>query len=229
MSSQSLGIDETPFPVARTGRHEQAWYDWNLRESFRSVLGASIQRVVALLPLWCWFVPCTMLALLLLAGGPCLPLFVGKYAWTGKDFQEILGPSFLGGAVTVAGFQCLMRGSRCRVWLFCIAATLLCRELHFAGTGTGVYLALGGLAWYGVRHARQLEPIWQCRHLCGCLFSAGCLYALAVSVDSGVWKFLPLSSWWSVNLEETLESTGHFFILLSAICGTVLADKPAAQ
>lgn len=177
------------------------------------------------LPGWAWSVPLLALLVLFLVPGPLLPWFVGKYAWTGKDFQEILGPSLLGGAVLVGLFQCLLRPSACRFWLLSLPAVLLCRELHFAGTGTGVYVALIAIVVTAVRHERRLSPIWNCRHICGCLFAAACLYGLAVSVDSGVWKFLPLAQWWGVNLEETLESSGHSFILAAILCGVVLADK----
>jgi len=239
MASQSLQLNETGFPRSlESGRgllspslspsSSLSGTSLPISSSNRGLTNQivlSIRRVVSGLPVWAWFVPGLAVALLFLVSGPLLPWFVGKYAWTGKDCQEILGPSLLGAAVAVGSFQCLLRMSLCRIWLLCIPITLLCRELHFSGTGTGVYVALAAIVWYGVRNSVRLQPVWNCRNACGCLFSAACLYALAVSVDSGVWKFLPLSQWWGVNLEETLESIGHLTILGSTLCGVIIADR----
>jgi hypothetical protein len=166
--------------------------------------------------------PCLGIALLmLLASGVGLSWFVGKYAWTGKDFQEVLGPSLLTAAVLVASYLCWVDWHPSRAWMLCLPTALLCREIHFSGTGTGIYVALVAIAIYAIKHRRTLQPVWNC-HVTTCLWlGAVSWYVLAVSVDSGAWKFLPYSRWWSVNLEETLESGGHLAILLGTL-GSVL-------
>lgn len=219
MTSQVVPLNEQSFPISadRSVLHK-------LVRSWRSVVGMTAE-VVQALPVWSRCIPPLALAMLFLAAGPALPWFVGKYAWTGKDFQEILGPSLLSAAVVIAAFQCSVRTSTCRIWMLCIPAIFLCRELHFSGTGTGVYLGIIAIVWYGIANSQRLQPVWNCRSLIGCWFAAACFYAQAVSVDSGVWKFLPHSQWWGVNLEETLESMGHLMILASSICGVVIVDR----
>ncbi len=178
------------------------------------------------LPRFWWVMPAAGLALLFtLASGYGLSSFVGKYALTGKDFQEVLGPSLLAAAVVLSVYLWFVERHPTRAWMACLPAALLCRELHFAGTGTGIYVALLLIAIHAIRHRRQLQPFWNC-HPTTCLWlGAISWYALAVTVDSGVWKFLPHSHWWSVNLEETLESGGHLAILLGVLSSVVMVES----
>jgi hypothetical protein len=226
MASEILHLreqrDSLPGVALRQIRDRSAFTD---RGRQPRPLGAALSGILEALPLWTWSMPVIAMALLFLVAGPAMPWFVGKYAWTGKDAQEILGPSLLGAAVCVAAFQCLLRTQVCRLWMLCIPTTFLCRELHFAGTGTGVYIGIVAIVWYGIANATRLRPVWNCHNVCGCLFGAACFYALAVTVDSGVWKFLPHSQMWSVNFEETMESVGHFLILAGSLCGVAIADR----
>jgi hypothetical protein len=219
MSGQVLPL------IDREGPHSSGPSALLSLERYSRNLRAMAAQVAGGIPVWAWVCPVFALSIVLLAAGPALPLFVGKYAWTGKDFQEVLGPSLLGAAVSVAAFQCLLRANICRAWMLCIPTILLCRELHFAGTGTGVYLGLIAIVWFGCRNSTRLQPVWTCRNVSGCWFGAACFYALAVSVDSGLWKFLPHFSWWGVNLEETVESMGHLLILAGSLCGIAIVDR----
>ncbi|MDB5389074.1 MAG: hypothetical protein JWM11_4720 [Planctomycetaceae bacterium] len=224
MASQLLPLNEQE--VSRSSdAHQCPKFSVKLLARHGNSLLVTLIQIVAALPLWSKWVPAIALSVLFLAAGPALPWFIGKYAWTGKDFQEVLGPSLLGAAVFVAAFQCLQLWSVCRIWMLSIPATFLCRELHFAGTGTGVYVAIIAIVWFGSVNSTRLRPVWNCRNVCGCWFGAACVYALAVSVDSGVWKFLPNAVWWSVNLEETLESIGHSLILAGTLCAAVIVDR----
>ncbi|MDB5336953.1 MAG: hypothetical protein JWN70_2572 [Planctomycetaceae bacterium] len=187
---------------------------------------AASQDVLAIaskLPLWCAVLPLAGFGLIgLLGSGQFLSWFVGKYAWTGKDFQEILGPSLLAAALVLAIYLWLVERHVCRAWVICLPAILLCRELHFAWTGAGVYVGLVVLAVSAVRNQKELSPVWSCSSLCGWWLGAVSWYVLAVSVDSGVWKVLPHARLWGVNLEETMESGGHLFVLLGVLCSVVM-------
>ena len=179
--------------------------------------------IVTRLPLWSAALPLAGIGLIgLLGSGQLLSWFVGKYAWTGKDFQEVVGPALLAAALVVAVFLWFMERHACRAWIICLPAILLCRELHFPGTGTGVYVGLVVLAISAIRHRERLAPVWDCSSLCGWWFGAISWYVLAVSVDSGAWKFLPYARMWGVNLEETMESGGHLFVLLGVLSSVVM-------
>lgn len=209
----------------------------NVPRLIGGLLALIIQAWCGLRALWSglprgwWLMPCAGMGLILmLASGQGLSWFVGKYAWTGKDFQEVLGPALLAAAVVLAIYLWTVERHVCRAWMICLPAALLCREVHFSGTGTGIYVALVLIGIYSVRHRRSLQPVWNCR-LTSCLWLGACSwYMLAVTVDSGVWKFLPHSHWWSVNLEETLESGGHLAILLGVLFSVLMVlGKPGIR
>lgn len=187
------------------------------------IAGQDIAAICRKLPLWSLVLPVAGLGLIgLLGSGYLLPWFVGKYAWTGKDLQEIVGPSLLAAAVVVAAYLWFVERHACRAWLICLPAVLLCRELHFPGTGTGVYVGLAILTASAIRHRERLAPVWNCSPLCGWWLGAVSWYVLAVSVDSGAWKFLPHARLWGVNLEETMESGGHLFVLLGVLSSVLM-------
>ncbi|MES2788756.1 MAG: hypothetical protein V4719_03975 [Planctomycetota bacterium] len=220
MASQALTLQDADLssttPVSAASRRGLA--------SWGRSIGTDIYAIVSRLPLWCAVFPVAGLALIgLLGSGQLLPWFVGKYAWTGKDFQEILGPSILAAAVVLAVYFWWVERHVCRAWVICLPIVLLCRELHFPGTGAGVYVGLVVLAISAVRHRERLMPVWNCSSLCGWWFGAVSWYVLAVSVDSGAWKFLPHSLLWGVNLEETMESVGHMFVLLGVLSSVLMA------
>lgn len=186
--------------------------------------------IASKLPLWSALLPIAGLTLIgVLGAGQLLPLFVGKYAWTGKDFQEVLGPSLLAAALVVAVYLWFVERHVCRAWVIGLPAILLCRELHFPGTGTGVYVGLVILAISALRHRERLAAVWDCSPLCGWWLGAISWYVLAVSVDSGAWKFLPHARMWGVNLEETMESGGHLFVLLGVLSSVVMLIQNRQQ
>ena len=224
MTSPSLTIHESEVLVSTAPRGD-------FRRRLRFVVAnlfADVRAIGTHLPLWSWLLPASGLCLLgLLGSGQLLPWFVGKYAWTGKDFQEVLGPGLLAAALVVAALQWVMERSFCRGWLLALPTVLLCRELHFPGTGTGVFIGLAVIAVTAARERSRLQPVWSCTSLCGWWFGAISWYILAVSIDSGAWKFLPHAVWWGVNLEETMESGGHLCILLGTLSSVVmLAGSP---
>ena len=192
------------------------------KPSLISIVYATL-TITMKLPLWYAVLPLAGIVLIgLLGSGHWLPWFVGKYAWTGKDLQEILGPSLLAAAVVLASYLWFTERHACRAWVIGLPAVLLCRELHFPGTGAGVYVGLVVLAITALRNRQCLAPVWNCSSLCGWWLGAVSWYVLAVSVDSGAWKFLPHARLWGVNLEETMESGGHLFVLLGVLCSVVM-------
>lgn len=215
MASQALTLQDADFSSTPNRAR-------GLKLSVTSV-ARDVYAIVSRLPLWCAVFPIAGLGLIgALGSGQLLPWFVGKYAWTGKDFQEIVGPSLLAASVVLAVYFWWVERHVCRAWVICLPTVLLCRELHFPGTGTGVYIGLIALAVSAIRHRERLMPVWNCSALCGWWFGAVSWYVLAVSVDSGVWKFLPHSLLWGVNLEETMESCGHLFVLLGLLSSVLM-------
>ena len=165
------------------------------------------------LPWWSSFWLLGGISLLVWANASGLGWFVGKYAWTGKDFQEVLGPTILAAAMVIGLYQFLVDPNEEQGWRVALPLILFCREWHFAGTGTGVFIALSAWIFWGFHDAAVRASLPRRRAFVGHTLGAFLVYALAMSLDIGCWKFLALSSLYSTNLEETLESLGHFAIL----------------
>jgi hypothetical protein len=203
--------------------HARAEWEWqkstHVAEFFTLAHHLRVSRIVldSLSP-WMLLIPALSLLVVWSASGSLLPWFVGKYAYTGKDLQEIVGPSLLAAALCVALFQTYSQRQFRLQWLASLTACFLCREWHFPGTSTGVYVGLVALAGYASLEIDRLSPLLRHRLTGSLLTGALATYVIAISVDHGVWKLLPHWQMWSINLEETLESAGHALIL-----GTVLS------
>ena len=141
--------------------------------------------------------------------------------WTwflNKWHHEVLAVCLL--AVTALAF--LTRAWRGRnpahIILTGLAVAFLCREIHFAGTNLGVYIALvllGAWAW----HWRvRLLAASKVGHFRPWLCAAGCTYVLAQLVARRVFRGLPLEEvlqypgW----LEEVVETMAHILLLITA-------------
>jgi len=162
--------------------------------------------------------PLAAVGLIVLASGPGLHWFTAKYGYTGKDLQEVLGPTVLCAAALLAGLFAWQQRSFACLWLGLLATCFACREFHFPGTHEGVFVVAAVLMWYGLRRIDDLAPLLRRRWAYACLCGAIAVYALTVSVDHGAWKFLPNWRRWGTNVEESLETFGHVVFL----CGVLL-------
>lgn len=183
-----------------------------------------MRSIVSLIPMWAWLLPAIGVTVIIGTSGPLLPWFVGKYAFTGKDCQEVVGPVILLAAATLALYRYFVHTSTFDLWLISLPAVLFCREIHFRGTSVGVYVGLALIVLQACRHPEIRHLLLVSPGLRGWWFGAATIYALALSLDAGVWKFLPYATWWGVNLEETLESIGHLLILLGVLSANLVAQ-----
>ncbi|HVW00557.1 MAG TPA: hypothetical protein VHB77_09460 [Planctomycetaceae bacterium] len=161
--------------------------------------------------------PLAAVAVIVWASGPGLSWFTAKYGYTGKDLQEVLGPTVLCAAALLSGYFAWQQRSFANGWLCLLAGCFACREFHFPGTHEGVFVVAALLMWLGLQRIDDLAPLlrrrWAYASLCGAI----AIYALTVSVDHGAWKFLPNWRLWGTNVEESLETFGHVVFLLSVL------------
>lgn len=106
-------------------------------------------------------------------------------------------------------------------WLTLLSLSLLCREIHFQGTSTGIYFVIPLLFWYASLHFRELQPYAGSRLLVSLLAGAFVTYFFTITVDRAVWKFLPHHDHWRNNIEETLETLGHAMILATILLSPI--------
>jgi hypothetical protein len=140
-----------------------------------------------------------------------------------KGFNEILAPIVLG----LAGLIFLARWRQERqplmLLLSVLDAALFCRELHFAGTTKGIYVALALIAVWAMLWWRHIATDLRESDTTSVLLFALMTYALSQAVARRAFRgILPLeaqSDLFRTGLEESLENLAHLSMLLVAILG----------
>lgn len=175
-------------------------------------------------PLWVWPLP------LLFAGIVLLLLQTPLGIITSKNVQELAGPIVMG--VTAA--LSILLHYKLRVFftllLACFTGALFMREWHFWGTTEAILVALAALAWWASSRREEIIPYLREYHVGGLLCAALWIYAISQIMDQHYLLTLHLVSLneylkWNDNIEETLETVGHMFVLVAVIV-TYLKARP---
>jgi hypothetical protein len=190
-------------------RRQRAWYQmrdalWRHAHSARFLFGKCS--------------PWILLAPLISAIATWLSLSTPWHAWFEKPAQEVFGPAILAMAVILSLRLYKQHPQTFSKWLVWLTGALFCRELHFAGTNNGIYVALVVLLWFASRNLAAMRPWLDSRTIVSLFAAALWTYLVAKTLDRGYWKSLPDSALWRDHLEETLESAGHLLILVMVVC-----------
>ena len=157
------------------------------------------------------FVPFVIAVIVLMMTGTQLDWMVSEAT------QEIAGPSIVALALFISLISAARKKRLVDRWFVALFASLLCREIHFAGTSTGIYVALIVLVTFGSTSRQHLPEFYVQRWPVSLMTVAFITYGMAVTVDAAWWRFLPAFGAWRLQVEETLESTGHLLMLGSLI------------
>jgi len=134
-----------------------------------------------------------------------------------KAPHEIAALIILSAALLVCGVRWLIRRDRLHLVLTASSAALLCREIHFAGTHRGIYVAAGLIALWCVLWWRSLKKlVWRTakgRWLTAAVWS----YFVAVLVQRRAMKLLPDEEILHVRMEEVCENVAHLVFLIAAL------------
>lgn len=100
-----------------------------------------------------------------------------------------------------------------------LAVSFLCREIHFAGTGKGIYIALVIIiAWSCIRREEVLKDLKGRAFLHACLLGTAFSYFLSQTIARRVWRdIFPFEDKVHVPLEEMTENVAHIFLLITAL------------
>jgi hypothetical protein len=144
--------------------------------------------------------------------------FQGGLAY--RDAMEVVALAVLGPALLLALLGALRAGSGSGWWVVGLVATLFMREVHFTGTSTGVYVGLLILFVVLVRRVGDWRSsLARAGFATPLVVAFGC-YFMSQTLDQRWWKFLPTEDVWHTVVEETLEVTGHVFMLALAWLAT---------
>jgi hypothetical protein len=98
-----------------------------------------------------------------------------------------------------------------------LATAFACREVHWAWTHKGVYVAVLGVFVWALCWRERLLPNVMAGRFLPWLVSTGFVYVLSVLVARRAFRgILPLEPELHVALEETLENVAHAMLLLTA-------------
>jgi hypothetical protein len=144
---------------------------------------------------------------------------------TCKHAMEIIHPSLLAltVAVSVAGY--LKTKNRAFMFIAVLGAFALFREIFGQGTTFVFIIGIIGLMVYGDQHSERISTLLESRWMMSLLAMCFICYILSQLLDRGVikrigWLILWDTSWrlpHSSNMEESLESLGGFFLLITSI------------
>lgn len=149
-----------------------------------------------------------------------------------KVFSEPISPPLLAVVTVIFAFRAWRTGNPLCAVLAGLAFAFTCREIHFKGTGVGIKVALGVLAFWTVawrkRLLRAARDVAQVRWVAASAFT----YALSMVVAKRVFKpkylgMIPNEGVIHVTLEEGLELVAHLLLLLAAVMGSWKASTPA--
>mgnify|MGYP006908227899 CR=1 FL=1 len=178
---------------------------------------AHVREVAAKFSPWILILPAALC--LWIGTQPQSPL----WEYTHKVYQEKYGPAVLMAAVGLAAALWMIHRGFYYRWLTILCVCLLCRELHFRGTSTGIYFAIPLVLWYASANYASMKPFVNHRLLVSLFVGAFITYFFTITVDRAVWKFLPRHADWRNNVEETLETFGHLMILAMIIVSASLS------
>ena len=98
------------------------------------------------------------------------------------------------------------------LWSTGLMGLIMCREIHFAGTGLGIYLGLLLLFGIALLKYDTLKDYLNNPLVINLLLIGFFTYVLSQTIDQRWWKGMPGEKIVHVPLEETLEVLGHCII-----------------
>ena len=142
-----------------------------------------------------------------------------------KDLMEIVHPALLAGFLLVSLLRLWLSRNTAFAFLAVLSVFVLGRELMGQGSTFILFAAIIGLIIYGRRHPDRIGSLLQSRWAISFLGMCFVCYLCSQLLDRGIvkrigWLIFWDTSWkppFSSNLEESLESLGGFFLLLTPL------------
>ena len=133
-----------------------------------------------------------------------------------KSFHETLALVITPLAVAAAGWRWFRRRGKLDLVFTVFCLVVMLREIHFAGTSKGVYVALAGIVVWCALWRRPLKAEFWGRLKGRWIVIAAWGYLVAVLVQRRAFKFLPLEHTLKGPIEELLETIAHLLLLVAA-------------
>jgi len=128
--------------------------------------------------------------------------------------------------VAVYAVRVLVTRNPLSMVLWVLSASLFCRELHFAGTDTGIYVMVAGVVIWAVAWRNLLaESLKDRRHTIWLLATLSA-YLLSQLIARRVFRFVPGEQAIHSKLEEGVETMGHLMLFVTSLSGRWTRYRP---
>ncbi len=97
-----------------------------------------------------------------------------------------------------------------------LAVAILCREVHFAGTTKGIYIAIGIIAAWAALWFKRIKPNLDEGQMGLWIAGAGCSYLFSQVIARRAFRALPYEDPLHIALEETVENVAHMLLIITA-------------
>ncbi len=159
------------------------------------------------IPFWVWPMPFLLCVVILL-------IRQSPIGWiTEKPVQEIIAPTVICLTAVLVLFVHRWTRELFTLMLAVLVWALFMRELHFYGTGRGLYATVIVLAFLASAKRDILGEFLGQRSIGALLGLSIWTYIVSKMFDRHYFSFLPAYHDWNNNVEETLETCGHLFVL----------------
>lgn len=188
-------------------------------------------RIANCLRWWPVLLPIIALVALACVSNSFAPEKVQRFVGKLKQYSEMPSPMILIAASLLFALQAHRTGSSISAVLCGLSGAFACREIHFAGTHRGIYVAIVVLmiwayAWR-IRLRQTCLLLKKHRQLAWILSAAFC-YVLAFLITKRVFKHIPIipgEKTIHVALEEGIEFLAHTTLLFSCVVGKWQKDS----
>ena len=142
-----------------------------------------------------------------------------------KVIPEYVALVLTGAAVAVSGFRLRIEANPMLPLMFAFCLAFFSREIHFAGTSTGVYVAVVLIAFWAWRWRERLVGPLNTGYFKSWLFATAWTYFLALLIQRRFFKhvfpdaWLPWEQFIHVEMEEWMEVVAHGLLLVTVFSG----------
>ena len=134
-----------------------------------------------------------------------------------KQPHETAALVLLSVALLVSTLRLIISRDRLHLVMTVAIAAMLCREIHFAGTHRGIYIAAALVALWCILWHRSLLKLVRNQPKGRWIVIAAWAYIAALLIQRRACKFLPDEQRLHVRLEEVLENIAHLFMIILAL------------
>ena len=170
---------------------------------------------------WPWLIAPAAIALLVMVGSQFRESGRGDVLLADAQLAaEAVAPFLVGAAVIAYALRAAVTRSPLALILVGLAASLLCREIHWEWTHRGIYalLAATGL-WGAIWHRRIARPLAEDAAHTSWLLATLWAYALAFLLYRRAFRFLPGEDHLHNFLEEGAETVAHLMLIVTSLVG----------